>query len=171
MDAIGKALITGDMIPSSDNPKANLDPSVLLDDDGTAYIFWGNGECYYAKLSSDLLSLDGNMKTVPLPEFEEGSHIHKRGDWYYLSYGYGMPERVAYAMSRSIHGPWEFKGILNELAENCETNRPCVIDFKGDSYFFYHNGVLPNGGSHRSSVCVDRLFYNMDGTIQTVIMT
>jgi hypothetical protein len=47
-----------------------------------------------------------------------------------------MPEKVAYAMSRNIDGPWEFKGILNELAGNCETNRPCIVDFKGKSYFF-----------------------------------
>jgi beta-xylosidase len=171
VDAIGKALVTIDMLPSFDNPKANLDPSVLLDDDGSAYIFWGNKNCYYAKLNNDLLSIDSEIKEVYLPEFEEGSHIHKRNGWYYLSYGYGMPEKVAYAMTRNIHGPWEFKGILNAVPKNCETNRPCVIDFEEQSYFFYHNGALKNGGSHRRSVCVDSLFYNDDNTIQPIIMT
>lgn len=170
-DAIGKALISSDMLPSFDNSKANLDPTVMLEDDGSAYIFWGNKRCFYAKLTSDLLAIDGKIKQVMLPEFEEGSHIHKRNDWYYLSYGFGMPEKVGYAMSRSIHGPWEFKGILNEVALNCETNRPCIVDLDGKAYFFYHNGALPNGGSHRRSVCVDRLFYNSDNTIQPIIMT
>lgn len=170
-DATGKALITCDMLPSLEHPKANLDPSVLIDDDGRAYIFWGNKRCHYAQLSSDLLSIDSDIKQVDLPEFEEGSHIHKRNGWYYLSYGYGMPEKVAYAMSRSIHGPWDFKGILNEVPANCETNRPCILDFEGRSYFFYHNGALQNGGSHRRSVCVDQLFYNEDDTIQPIIMT
>jgi beta-xylosidase len=170
-DAIGEALITRNDVPFTDNEKINLDPSVLVDDDGIAYIFWGNKTCHYAKLGDDLISIDSEIKQVDLPNFEEGAHIHKRNGWYYLSYGYGMPEKVAYVMSRSIHGPWEFKGILNEIAGNCETNRPCIIDFKGDSYFFYHNGALANGGSHRRSVCVDRLFYNDDDTIKRIVMT
>lgn len=170
-DAMNKALITRDMLPPTDNDKINLDPSVIIDDDGTAYMFWGNKTCHYVKLNDDMISLGSEIKQVDLPNFEEGTHIHKRNGWYYLSYGYGMPEKVAYAKSRNIDGPWEFKGILNEIAGNCETNRPCIIEFKGKSYFFYHNGGLENGGSHRRSVCVDYLFYNDDDTIKRIIMT
>lgn len=170
-DPLNAALITRNMLPPTDHEKINLDPSVIIDDDGAAYIFWGNKTCHYAMLQENLLGIAGTIKTVPLPGFEEGAHIHKRNGWYYLSYGYGMPEKVAYAMSRSIHGPWKFKGILNELAGNCATNRPCIIDFKDRSYFFYHNGGLKDGGSHRRSVCVNELFYNEDGTMQRVIMT
>jgi beta-xylosidase len=170
-DKLGKALITHDMLPVTNNEKANLDPSVLLDDNGEAYIFWGNGTCYYAKLKANMSELDGLIKIIDLPGFEEGAHIHKRNGWYYISYGYGMPEKVAYAMSRSIHGPWVLKGILNEIAGNCQTNRPCIIDFKDKPYFIYHNGALKEGGSHRRSVCIDYLYYNEDDTIKRVIMT
>jgi beta-xylosidase len=170
-DAKGSALITQDMLPPTDNDKANLDPSVLIDDDGQAYIFWGNGHCYFAQLDDTLLGLSSAVFTVDLPGFEEGVHIHKRNGWYYLCYGYGMPEKVAYAMSRNIKGPWIFKGILNEIAGNCETNRPAIITFKERSYFFYHNGGLKNGGSHRRSVCVDDAFYNPDGTLKRIVMT
>ena len=170
-DAIGAALITHDMLPPTNNDKANLDPTVLVDDDGQAHLFWGNKICYYAKLKADMKSLDGEIKQIDLPDFEEGAHIHKRNGWYYLSYGYQMPEKVAYAMSRNIEGPWQFKGILNEIAGNCQTNRPCIIDFNGQSYFIYHNGALPHGGSHRRSVCIDYLYYNEDDTIQRIIMT
>jgi beta-xylosidase len=168
-DARGSALIDSTMmkVEGSDN----FDPSVLVDDDGQAYIFWGKNVCYYAKLSRNLTDLASEIKLVNLPDFMEGIHIHKRNGWYYLSYGYGMPEKIGYAMSRSIDGPWEFKGIINELAGNCETNRPAIVDFKGQSYFFYHNGGLKNGGSHRRSVCIDYLFYNPDGTIKRVVMT
>lgn len=134
-DAIGAALITHNMLPSKNNTKANLDPSALIDDDGQAYIFWGNKQCYYAKLNDSMIGLDGEIKKVDLPEFEEGAHIHKRNGWYDLSYGFQMWEKVAYAMSRDINGPWEFKGILNELSGNCKTNRPCIIEFKGRNYF------------------------------------
>ena len=170
-DAKGAALITRDMLPPTENKKANLDPSVIIDDDGKAYIFWGNGECFYAPLEENMTALSGPIKKLDLPFFEEGAHIHKRNGWYYLSYGYQMPEKVAYAMSRSIHGPWEFKGILNEIAGNCNTNRPAIIDFKGKSYFFYHNGALKGGGSHRRSVCVDYLNYEADGSLRPVIMS
>lgn len=84
----------------------------------------------------NMVSLDSEIKKVELPDFEEGAYIHKSNGWYYLCYGYEMPEKVAYVMSRNIHGPWEFKGILNEIAGNCATNRPCIIDLKGKSYFF-----------------------------------
>ena len=170
-DKLGEALITHDMLPPTDNEKANLDPGVLIDDDGQAYIFWGNGTCYYARLKENMMELDGPIHIVDLPGFEEGIHIHKRNGWYYLSYGYEMPEKVAFAMSRDINGPWEFKNILNEIAGNCQTNRPCIIDFKDKSYFIYHNGALKDGGSHRRSVCIDYLFYNEDDTMKRVIMT
>jgi hypothetical protein len=171
VDAKGAALITHNMLPDTENKKANLDPSVIVDDDGKAYIFWGNGDCYYATLKENMIELDGPIRKLDLPYFEEGAHIHKRNGWYYLSYGYQMPEKVAYAMSRSIHGPWEFKGILNEIAGNCETNRPAIIDFKNKSYFIYHNGALEGGGSHRRSVCIDYLYYEADGSIRRVIMS
>jgi hypothetical protein len=170
-DVTGAPLITHDMLPTVRNDKANLDPGLLIDRDGTPHLFWGNGLCYHCKLKPDLLTLGGDIQIVDLPGFAEGIHIHQHGDWYYLSYGYGSPERVAYAMSRSINGPWEFKGILNEVAGNCETNRPCIIEFKGVDYFIYHNGALPGGGSHRRSVCIDYLHYNKDGTMQRVVMT
>jgi beta-xylosidase len=170
-DALGSALISQDTIPPTDNDKANMDPTVLIDDDGQAYLFWGGLTCYYTKLKENMTELDGPVQTFSLPGFMEGAHLHKKGEWYYLSYGYGSPEKVAYAMSRNINGPWEFKGILNEIAGNCETNRPAIIDFKGKSYFFYHNGALPGGGSHRRSVCVDHLHYNADGTMKRIIMT
>ena len=170
-DARGSALITGDLLPIPAEEKINLDPTVLVDENGRGYIFWGNAHCFFAELDKSLTTLATAPLEIALPGFSEGAHIHYRSGWYYLSYGYGMPERVAYAMSRSIHGPWEFKGILNELAGNCETNRPAIIDFKGQSYFFYHNGALKNGGSHRRSVCIDKLYYNPDGTMQRVLMT
>jgi hypothetical protein len=82
-----------------------------------------------------------------------------------------MPERVAYAMSRSPSGPWRFVGLLNEVAGNCETNRPCTLVFDDEWYFVYHNGALPGGDSHHRSVCIDRLHFNSDGTMRPVVMT
>lgn len=168
-DARGSALIIKNtkILSGTDN----FDPSVIIDDNGDPYIFWGKNKCYYAKLHNNMIELGGSIIALDFPEFAEGAHIYKRNGFYYFCYGFGMPEKVAYAMSTSIHGPWKFMGILNELAGNCETNRPAVLEFKGQSYFFYHNGALKNGGSQRRSVCIDRLHYNNDGSIKRIIMT
>lgn len=139
--------------------------------DGTPHLVWGHECCYAAQLTEDLRGVASPITVIDLPEFTEGAHLHRRDGWYYLSYGYCMPERVAYAMSRNPAGPWTFTGLVNEGAANCETNRPCTLEFNGESYFVYHNGMLPGGDSHHRSVCIDRLVYNSDGTIQPVLMT
>lgn len=171
-DALGKALITNDMTTHTKISWDDIDPTVYIDDDGQAYLFWGNTVCHYAKLKANMTELDGPIQTIDLPNFTEAPWIHKHKNWYYLSYAYQFPEKIAYAMSRSITGPWEFKGILNELAGNSNTNHQSIIDFKGQSYFIYHNGAsIPHGGSFRRSVCVDKLYYNKDGTMKRVVMT
>lgn len=171
-DALGKALITNDMTKFSDISWDDIDPTVYIDNDGQAYLFWGNTACHYAKLKENMLELDGPIQHIDLPHFTEAPWIHKHKGWYYLSYAYEFPEKIAYAMSKSITGPWEFKGILNEIAGNSNTNHQSIIDFKGQSYFIYHNGAsIPHGGSFRRSVCVDKLYYNKDGTMKRVVMT
>lgn len=171
-DALGKALITNDMTTHTKISWDDIDPTVYIDDDGQAYLFWGNTVCHYAKLKENMTEIDGPIQTIDLPNFTEAPWIHKHKNWYYLSYAYQFPEKIAYAMSKSITGPWEFKGILNELAGNSNTNHQSIIDFKGQSYFIYHNGASqPHGGSFRRSVCIDKLFYNKDGTMKRVVMT
>ncbi|MFV8268861.1 glycoside hydrolase family 43 protein [Flavobacterium sp. GT2N3] len=171
-DALGKAIITNDMTTKTSISWDDIDPTVMIDDDGQAYLFWGNTVCHYAKLKANMVELDGPIQTITLPNFTEAPWIHKKNDWYYLSYAYQFPEKIAYAMSKSINGPWEYKGILNEIAGNSNTNHQSIIEFKGKDYFIYHNGATqPNGGSFRRSVCVDRLYYNEDGTLKRVIMT
>lgn len=171
-DARGAALVTNDMTKATAIRWDDIDPSVIIDDDGQAYLFWGNTKCYYARLKDNMTELDGPIRVVELPAFTEAPWIHKKNGWYYLSYASGFPEKIVYAMSRNINGPWEYKGILNEIAGNSNTNHQAIIDFKGKSYFIYHNGAInTNGGSFRRSVCIDALKYNKDGTLQRVIMT
>jgi len=172
-DARGSALITNDMTTTETKISwDDIDPTVFIDDDGQAYLFWGNTQCYYIKLKANMIDQDGPIERVSLPNFTEAPWVHKRKDWYYLSYAYQFPEKIAYAMSRKVTGPWEYKGILNEVAGNSNTNHQAIIDFKGKSYFIYHNGSIPTeGGSFRRSICIDRLYYNGDGTMKRVQMT
>lgn len=174
-DAIGKPLVTPDMTPNNRNHGwEDIDPTVFTDDDGTTYLFWGNLFCYYAKLKPNLIELDGPIHEVDLPKFEEAPWIHKRGDLYYLTYASGFPEKCAYAISKSIAGPWQPRGLLAEAAGNSNTIHPAIIEFKGQWYFIYHTGALDrpmSGSSHRRSVCIDYLYYNPDGTMRRVIQT
>ncbi len=182
-DARGSALITNDMTEAPfqrvngagetvDMDWDDIDPAVFIDDDGQAYLFWGNTNCHYVKLKDNMIEMQGDIIKIDLPNFTEAPWVHKKGDWYYLTYASGFPEKTSYAMSRSIEGPWEYKGLLNEIAGNSNTNHQAILQYKGRDYFVYHNGaVQPNGGSYRRSVCIDKLVYNEDGTLQRVVMT
>lgn len=172
-DAIGAALVTNNMTTDIEIDWDDIDPTVYIDDDETPWLFWGNSKCYYAKLKDNMIELASPIMEIEgLPNFTEAPFFHKKGDYYYLTYAYEFPEKTAYAMSKSIEGPWEFKGILNEIAGNCNTNHQAILEYKGKDYFIYHNGGIPTqGGSFRRSVCIDYLHYNADGTLKRIVMT
>lgn len=173
VDARGTALVTNDMTTKWTGISwDDIDPTVWIDDDGQAYLFWGNTQCYYAKLKDNMIEFDSEIMPVDLNEFTEAPWIHKKDEWYYLSYASQFPEKTCYAMSKNINGPWEYKGILNELAGNCNTNHQAIVEYKGKWYFVYHNGgVQPKGGSFLRSVCIDYLYYNEDGSLKRIQMT
>ena len=171
-DARGSALVLNSQTESKISWD-DIDPTVFIDKSGQAYLYWGNTHCYWAKLKANMTEFEGEIHQVTnLPSYTEAPWVHQHNGWYYLSYACLFPEKIGYAMSRSIEGPWVFKGLLNEVAGNSNTNHQAIIDFKGKSYFIYHNGSIPtDGGSFRRSVCIDYLYYNPDGTMKRVVMT
>lgn len=174
LDALGKPLLTNKDCFDSKHSWACIDPSVFIDDDGQAYIFWGNRECYYAKLKENMIEIDGEVKRINFSglDYTEAPWIHKRNKTYYLSYATGFPEKIAYATSKSVNGPWVYKGILNEIAGNSNTNHQAILEFNKQWYFIYHNGgIQTDGGSFSRSICIDKLYYNKDETIKRVVMT
>ncbi len=173
-DALGKPLLTNEDCFASSHSWACIDPAIFIDDDGQAWIFWGNRQCYYAKLKENMIEIDGDIKQLNFEgfEFTEAPWIHKRKGKYYLTYATELPEKIAYAMADSIEGPYEYKGILNEIAGNSNTNHQAIVEFKGQSYFIYHNGgIQTDGGSYSRSVCIDKLEYNKDGSIKPIVMS
>lgn len=172
-DAIGKALITNEMTKDQKHGWDDIDPTVFIDDDGQAYLFWGNGSCKSVKLKKNMTELDGPITLLDIKNYIEGPWVYKRKGNYYLVYaGAGTkPEMIEYCMAKSPQGPWVYKGIIKENVHNSFTTHPGIVDFKGKSYFFYHNGALPTGGSYRRSICIDYMQYNPDGTIQKIIQT
>ncbi|RYD75976.1 MAG: 1,4-beta-xylanase, partial [Sphingobacteriales bacterium] len=173
-DALGKPLLTNKDCFDSKNYWACIDPSVYIDGDGQAWIFWGNSECYFAKLKENMTEIDGEVKRINFEgyDFTEAPWLHKKDNLYYLSYATGFPEKTAYATSKNISGPWKYQGIMNEIAGNSDTNHQSIVEFKNQWYFIYHNGsIQPNGSGHSRSVCIDKLFHNQDGTIKRISMT
>lgn len=176
-DARGSALITNDMTTQTEIDWDDIDPAAFIEDNGDAYLFWGNTVPKYAKLKANMIELDGPIHVIDIPDFTEALWVHKKDDNYYLSYACVFPEKICYAMSKSIEGPWKPMGILNEIAGNTETNHQSIIEFRGITYFIYHTGAVPprdgepSGGRFRRSVSIDRLYYNEDGSLERVIMT
>jgi len=161
-DPIGKELVS--------NGSMAIDPTVFIDDDGQAYLYWGNGNLRFVKLNSDMISTSGSVTSnVAMNGFTEGPWFYKRGSLYYLVYA-GSSEKISYATSNAPAGPWTYKGDVMG-APTIATNHPGVVDFKGHSYFFYHNGTLPGGGSFKRSVCVEEFTYGTDGSIPKISMS
>lgn len=173
-DAIGKPLITNSQTKFTTITWDDIDPTVYIDTNGQAYMYWGNTACMYVKLNSDMISTSGSIVNVTsqLPNYTEAPWVYKRGSLYYMVYAYGWDEQIAYATSSSITGPWTYRGIIsNRIGTTCNTQHAAIIDFNGSSYFINHNGALPTGGSYKRSVCIEKFTYNSDGTIPFIPMT
>ena len=165
-----------------------IDPCVLQASDGKAYIFWGNGRC--AKLKENMIELaddnpkekvkwgDREMEMVGvnclqgLPNRQaEGPFAFEYNGNYYLTYPYVREntEVLGYAMSKNPMGPYEYKGIIMaEHPNGCWTNHHSIVQYKGQWYIFYHTNFFSPNDDKRRSVCIEKLAFNADGTIQEV---
>lgn len=153
----------------------DIDPTVFIDEDGQAYMYWGNPHCYYVKLNEDMISYSGDIvKLKETPEhYQEGPWFYKRNGRYYLAFASTCcPEGIGYAMSNSPTGPWETKGYIMRPTERSRGNHPGIMDYKGKSYVFGLNYDLlkleTNTHYERRSVSVAEMHYNEDGTVQEV---
>jgi len=177
-DALGSPLLIG---------YGYIDPTVFINDDGHAYLFWGNPNLYYVKLNEDMISYDESIGIVQVPltvesfgpredneeretSYEEGPWLYKRNELYYLLYpAGGIPEHIAYSTSTGPTGLWVYRDtIMHVFSGGAFTNHPGLIDYKGKSYFFYHSGALPGGGGFKRSVCAEEFEFNPDGTIPVI---
>lgn len=176
VDARGSALVIDSTTPGGRGWN-DIDPTVLVDDDGTPYMAWGNGTCFFVKLKPNMIEMDGEIQQIRLERYVEGPWLHKRGDVYYLTYAgmSGGSEDIRYATAPKITGPWSYQGELTGKAKNSFTIHPGIVEFKGQWYLFYHNATLTlnglAGATGRRSVCVEYLYYNPDGTMKPVTQT
>lgn len=164
-DALGKPLVQNN----------NIDPTVFIDDDGQAYMYWANPGLYYIKLNQDMISYSSPIVSVnPKPNgLTEAPWFYKRNGKYYLAYASnGIPESISYSTSTSPTGPWTGKGgTIMGSSGSSFTNHEGIVDYKNHSLFFYHNGALPGGGGYHRSICIEDFTYGSDGSIPSIKMT
>lgn len=176
-DPLGKRLIESNHIWN------DIDPTVIKDDKGDSYLYWGNPSLWYVKLNKDMISYSGEVMKVPgvgkekgqstpdIYHYQEGPWGYKRNNHYYMAYATTCcPEGLGYAMSNSPTGPWEYKGYIMKPNKKSSGNHPGIIDFKGKTYVFGFNYrlnfMITDKHHERRSVCVAEMKFNPDGTIQ-----
>ena len=169
----------------------DIDPSVYTDDDGQAYMYWGNPHTFWAKLNPDMTSIkidaavpeasasgaaasgvsaSGVTKLPHIPNYQEGPWFYKRNGHYYLGFASTCcPEALGYAMSDKPTGPWEWKGYIMKPTQRDRGNHPGICDYQGHSYVFGQNYDLMHLDTYvhheRRSVSATEITYNADGTI------
>ncbi|MBB5716833.1 glycoside hydrolase family 43 protein [Sphingomonas aerophila] len=163
-DALGKPLIA----PGKDN----IDPTVWIDKNGQAYLYWGNPDLWYVKLNRDMVSYAGPITKVQprIADYQEGPWFYGRAGRYYMAFASTCcSEGIGYAMSDGPTGPWTYKGPIMDHDRRATGNHPGIIDYKGGSYLFgfsYElNFAMTPMHHERRSVSVARFSYNPDGTI------
>lgn len=157
----------------------DIDPTVWIDDDGQAYMYWGNPNLYCAKLNEDMISYDksfgnnGIMKMERPDDYQEGPWFYKHGKYYYLAFASTCcPEGIGYAMSKSPLGPWKNTSPIMNHTPKTRGNHPGIIEYKGHNYVFGLNYDLLRRVSdihcERRSVSVAEFEYAKDGTIPEI---
>ena len=161
-----------------------IDPSVFIDDDGQAYLFWGQSHVRGAKLSKDMLSIDGeihdNLLTYDKDFFNEGSSVRKRNSIYYLVYGshsrhgHSNCATLDYATATSPLGPYTYRGTIIDnwgSDRNLVNNHGCITEINGQWYIAYHRPTHATNTGTMRKACLEPITFNPDGTINEVEMT
>jgi hypothetical protein len=168
----------GPFFPESEPVKNvhGIDPNVIIDKDGQAYLIWAARNIYIAKLKDNMLELASEPKVIEgLPDkgLKEGPFMFERNGIYYLTYPHVQDtrERLEYAISDNPMGPFKVTGVIMDETPDCWTNQNSIIKFKNQWYLFYHHNDLSPYFDKNRSVRIDSLFFNEDGTIKKVIPT
>ncbi|KAG9251703.1 glycoside hydrolase family beta-glycosidase [Emericellopsis atlantica] len=160
-----------------------MDPQVFVDDDGTYYLVWGGTRAFIAPLSADMASLELSddfaepRDITPDHGYTEGAFMLKRDGLYYFMWsegGYGTPDyRVAYAMSKSLFGPFNRAGLVlrkDDVADGPGHNS-VFKDDDGQYYVVYHRRIIGDDVADHRIIAVDRMTFASNGTIKVVQMT
>lgn len=159
-----------------------IDPTVLVDDDGQAYFYWGQKNLKCGRLKSNMMELDStsirdNILNSDEHFFHEGAFAFKRKGIYYILFADESrrdqrPTCLGYATASSPYGPFTYRGVvIDNFGCDPETwnNHGSVAEFNGQWYVFYHRSS--HGSEVMRRACVEPIYFNDDGSIDEVEMT
>ena len=192
---IGKQLVKGTLTTPQSSNWDDIDPTVWVDTDSKGvehrYLAWGNSRLYICELNEDMISVkdingDGKItcgesskkadilyRSGSLTMYTEAPWIYRRQDAkgnyygnYYLFYASQWREKMAYVTTSDLmNGKWSDRQVIMSPTATSNTNHMAVFDFKGKTYFVYHNGSLPKGNGYRRSPCIRELTFKEDGSV------
>ena len=172
-DPLGKPFVA-----KGEYPCQAIDPMVFVDDDGSAYFYFGQGKCMAVKLNDDMISFDHKaMKQIELPGFNEGPFVFKRKGIYYMSWSeYDTRDprySVAYATSKSPLGPFkkaEVNPILQQKGEIKAAGHHSIVQVPGSDKWVvaYHRFIVPHDGGSLRETCISPLRFDSEGAILPV---
>ena len=172
-DALGKPLLVRE-----GKIKTNtIDPYPFIDDDGQAYLYFGNGNqlADVFKLKPDMVTLDGDPTAIPLKNFREAIVVFKRKGVYYFMWSVDDARsddyRVAYGTAKSPFGPVECPPgnvVLCKSGPVKGTGHHSVVNVPGTDrwYMAYHRHAIPGGSGYQRETCLARMEFNPDGSIK-----
>jgi beta-xylosidase len=183
VDALGHPLLD-----RKANPRITsntIDPYPFIDDDGQAYLYWGNssGKVNVVKLKPDMITLDGDPVEFTIKgrssgrgiDFREGVVVFKRQGKFYFMWSVDDARsdnyRVAYGTAENVFGPVtvpENATVLSKHGLAKGTGHHSVVNVPGTDgwYVAYHRHAVPGGGGYKRETCLVRMEFNPDGSIK-----
>ena len=174
-DALGKPLVA-----EYHHGAQPIDAHLFQDDDGTPYLYWGGWKhCVVARMTDDLLALDGEVREITPEAYVEGPFMLRHRGVYILTWsegGWGDDSyQVAYGRADSPFGPFEREGVILRAHEDVASSagHHSILRLPGsDEYAIcYHRRPLGITDAHHRVTCLDRLVVRDDGTIEPVVTT
>ena len=148
-----------------------IDPCVLVDGDGRAWLVFGTRKPKVVELARDMIHTRGLIRDVELrglPKgmgYGEAPFLHAHGGRFYFSFSTGWPGQIAYATAASPTCPFTYRGVVVDY-RRLSTNHHAIVDQGGRSWVFYHDRLAPGGGDYRRSITYAPLTYAPDGTMR-----
>jgi beta-xylosidase len=174
VDPLGKPLVSKDAYPRMQC----IDPMVFLDEDGSAYFYWGQGRCKAVKLNDDMTSFEPNeVRDITPSGYNEGPFVHRRNDQYYLSWSEFDTRdprySVAYGVAESPLGPFkkaEVNPILQQsgIVKGAGHHSIVQVPNRDEWIIAYHRFRIPKGNGYNRETCLSPLYHNPDGTIRPI---
>lgn len=175
VDALGKPLLAKGMGIRTNT----IDPYPFIDDDGQAYLYFGNGDLLnVVRLKRDMVTLDGPVRTIAVKDHREAPVVFKRNGKYYFMWSIDDARspnyRVGWGIADSPLGPVTSPDegfiVLKRHGPATGTAHHSVVNVPGTDrwYVAYHRHALPEGGGYRRQTMLARMEFAPNGAIKPI---